>query len=259
MPNITWKNTPGAGTLAAGGTPTGVDISENWYYPTTAGDKSLEVINGHLDSANLDVAHKFSNRHLQKGTATQSKMVGCTANIDYFGDMFSGATTYQLSGTYREKSDVDIAKDAIAIPGLSVSFYVPWGSATPAASNAKCVLQWNFNHQNDGVYMGEGAAVKGYAKSFPCFFLFLDGEMTECAENARRYIPGAAMLENANGYGPRYGYGRAWSGHKLVTLTKGWHKAEIRMMIPRRLSGSNSVSINQCRVRTRGMRYILFR
>ena len=258
MPNINWKNPPSAGTLAAGASPTGTDISENWYYPTTAGDKSLEVINGHLDSANLDAALRFNNRHFQAGSVTQSKMVGCTANIDYFGDMFANSTTYDVSGTYKEKSDSEISKDATAVPGLGVSFYVPWGSTTPAATNAKCVLQWNFNQQNDGVYYYNDTQSD---KSFPCFFLFVDGVMQP--ENSRRYVPGSAGLQHPfvdGGGGPRYGYGRAWSGHKLVTLTKGWHKAEIRVMLPKDYAtAAGKPSINQCRVRTRGMRYILFR
>ncbi len=131
MPNITWKNTPGFGTLAAGGTPTGVDISENWYWPTTAGDKSLEVINGHLDSSNLDAAFKFNNRHFQNGTVTQSGMVGCTANIDYFGQTFAGASTYEAAGTYKEKSDSEIAKDAIAVQGSVFRFTFPGAVRAP--------------------------------------------------------------------------------------------------------------------------------
>ncbi len=256
MPNISWKNTPGAGTLAVGGTPTGVDISENWYYPTTAGDKSLEVINGHLDSANLDSALRFNNNHFQRGTISQSKMVGCTANIDYFGSMFAAQTNYEVTGTYKEKSDSVLSLDAVAVPGLCVSFYVPWGSTSPAATNAKCILQWSFNHQNDGLYNFEEVIV-GSGKSFPSFFLHIDGEMDPV--NARRYIPGAYRLKHttaAAGVGPDYRHGRSWSGHKLVTLTKGWHKAEIRMTIPKYTGGD---AINQCRVRTRGMRYILFR
>jgi len=252
MPNITYKNTPGSGTLAAGASPTGVDVSENWYYPTATGEQSLEVINGHLDAANLDSSFKFENKHVQRGTLARAKMVGCTANIDYFSQVFGGATTRAATDDiYDEPSDQVLSKEAVAIPGLGIRFYVPF-------SGAKCILQWNFNQQNDGVYAQTPLDVLARGKNFPAFFLFVDGVMDHI--NARRYIPGAAVLDPAGGFGlgVDFSYGRAWSGHKLITsMTKGWHSADIRVMLP--AGGADDNKVTQCRVRTRGMRYILFR
>ena len=250
MPNISWKNTPGSGTLAAGGSPTGVDISENWYYPSAAGDQSLEVINGHIDAANLDSSFKFNNRHLQKETMTKSGMVGCTANIDYFGKMFGGADTYNATGTFKENSDAFLSKDALSVPGLGIRFYNP-------NAGAKCVIQWNFSQQTDGTYKF-GDTLQGTGKNFPAFFLFVDDVMDPT--NARRYVPGAF---NAEGTGPNYIYGRTWTGHKLIkNLSKGWHQASIKLVIPNANPDSGvggSRFVTQCRVRSRGMRYILFR
>ena len=252
MPNINWKNAPGAGTLAAGGTPTGVDISENWYFPSAAGDQSLEVINGHLDSNNLDAAFKFTNRHIQKETISKSKMVGCTANIDYFGKMFGGADTYNATGTFKEHSDAFMSKDALAVPGLGIRFYNPNDSA-------KCVIQWNFSQQTDGVYLIDDT-ITGQGKNFPVFFLFIDGVMDPV--NARRYVPG---MFSTTATGPNYFLGRTWTGHKLIkNLSKGWHSASIRVVIPNsNISGGTSAGstrfVTQCRVRSRAMRYILFR
>jgi hypothetical protein len=254
MPNITYKNTPGSGTLAAGASPTGVDVSENWYYPTATGEQSLEVINGHLDAANLDSSLKFENKHIQKGTISRTKMVGCTANIDYFAQMFGGSTTQaSVDDIYDEPSDQILSREAVAIPGLGIRFYVPF-------SGAKCILQWSFNHQNDGVYASQflPRVVMANGKNFPAFFLFVDGVMDHI--NARRYTPGAGVLDPAGntGLGVDFSYGRAWSGHKLITsMTKGWHSADIRVMLPAR--GEDNNKVTQCRVRTRGMRYILFR
>ncbi len=253
MPNITYKNTPGAGTLASGASPTGVDVSENWYYPTVAGDQSLEVINGHLDAANLDAGFVFENKHIQRGSASRGKMVGCTANIDYFGQMFGGAKTNTPTGPDvigKEPSDLNLSKEAVSVPGLGVRFYCPF-------QGAKCVLQWSFNQQSDGIYSTD-TGVKANGKNFPSFFLFVDGVMDPV--NARRYIPGAYLVDatGTTGTGVNFSYGRFWSGHKLITdMSKGWHSAEIRVMLPGGGAADNNVT--QCRVRTRGMRYILFR
>tara|TARA_S200002703_G_scaffold158795_1_gene170129 strand:- start:103 stop:897 length:795 start_codon:yes stop_codon:yes gene_type:complete len=264
MPNITYKNPPGTGTLAEGQSPTGLDISENWYFPTATGEQSLEVINGHLDQNNLDASMKFTNDHFQTGTVSRGKMVGSTANIDYFDTMFSGTATRDAAGTYGESSDEALAESAIIIPGLAIKFYVPF-------SNSKCVLQWSFNHQNDALYLlnlvDDGVLNNQRNKfNFPSFFLYVDNEIQP--ENCRRYVPCYESKRAGAGsgnVGVHYNLGRHWSGHKLVTLQKGWHTASIRVTLP----GVNATGINawqdevsnvpQCRVRTRGMRYILFR
>lgn len=258
MPNITYRNTPGSGTLASGAAPTGQDISENWYYPTAAGNESLEVINGHLDADNFDPSFQFDNRHIQEDTVSRGKMVGCTANVDFFRHMFIDAQTLDENGTLDEKSDAELGIQTVVVPGLEISFFVPF-------DGSKVILQWSFNQQNDGFYQkrfdGDVTEIPvQQGKSFPFFALFIDDEIDPV--NCRRFVPGANSITAAvgafDGNGPEFQYGRFWSGHKLVTLNRGWHKADIRMMMPK-VTGSNAYGINQTRVRARGMRYILFR
>tara|TARA_Y100000389_G_scaffold147495_1_gene146377 strand:- start:1652 stop:2431 length:780 start_codon:yes stop_codon:yes gene_type:complete len=259
MPNISYKNAPGSGTLAEGQAPTGVDISENWYFPTATGEQSLEVINGHLDQNNLDASFKFNNDHFQRGTVSRGTMVGSTANSDYFDSMFTGTSNRDIAGTYGEADDETLSLSSIVIPGLSVRFYVPYTSS-------KCILQWNFNHQSDGLYIlnviDNQSINDTFNKfNFPSFFLFVDDELQQ--ENCRRYIPcfGAKRASGLASSGVDYAYGRHWSGHKLVTLQKGWHTASIRITLPSTPGSFEAATstVPQCRVRTRGMRYILFR
>jgi len=188
-------------------------------------------------------------------------MVGCTANIDYFGDFFKGVDTADAAGTYGEKSDLELSKDAIVIPGLAIKFYVPY------TGGAKCLLQWSFNHQNDAWFnqpFGSGELEQMYNnKGFPSFFLFIDDVMDPV--NARRYVPGGFRYDDigyVSGLGIQYQYGRHWSGHKYKALAKGWHTADIRITLPNvPNAAANTLSnhVKQCRVRSRGMRYILFR
>jgi len=248
MPNISYQNPPGTGTLSSGASPTGTDISENWYFPTAAGDKSLEIINGHLDENNLDNSFKFNNRHLQHDSISRSKNVGCTANIDFFGKIFGGAETFSQTGFNKEPTDSVLSKEAIIVPGLALKFYNPFDSA-------KCVLQWNFNQQNDGTFFNLGEGKEGFGKNFPAFFLFIDDVMDPA--NARRFVPGSYRQL---GEGVDYQNGRYWTGHKLIkSLSKGWHTASIRIVIPNSDTEASARFVNQCRVRTRGMRYIIFK
>jgi len=250
MPNIVYKNVPGTGTLATGATPTGLDISENWYFPSPTGEQSLEIINGHLDSVNLDSGFKFNTRHFQKNTVSRGRMVGCTANIDYFREMFGNESTEKSGGIKNEKTDAEMAPLAERIPGLGIRFYVP-------QNNSKCVIQWNFSQQNDAWF---DTGVVASVRRFPVFFLFVDGVMDP--SNVRRYTPGAYFVSaSGSGSGVKYELGRSWCGHKFTTLNKGWHNADIRVFIPGRdgTSINSSREVPQCRVRTRGIRYILFK
>ena len=216
-----------------------------------------------MDQNNLDASMKFTNDHFQVGTVSRGKMVGSTANIDYFDTMFTGTTTRDTAGTYGEASDEGLAESSIIIPGLAIRFYVPF-------SSSKCVLQWSFNHQNDALYLlntvnDDILNDKRNKFNFPSFFLYVDNQIQP--ENCRRYVPCYESKRNGpfGNVGVNYNLGRHWSGHKLVTLQKGWHTASIRVTLPSsRATGGNFwqdqfANVPQCRVRTRGMRYILFR
>ena len=233
MPNIVYKNTPGVSPLIAGGTPTNETIEENWCYPTPTGVQSLEVLNGHLDSVNIEAGQKFGNEHIQLRSVSTGKMVGATANADYFADVFLGDE--------QNSTDAEIAKKMIPVPGLGVRFYVP-------NDNSVCILQWNFNQINDGkndTYQ---------SKNYPTFALFIDGTFDPV--NIRRMVGGRNYLLASNIDRIKYTLGRHWSGHKHTTLNKGWHTAEIRLFHP---ASENEGIVYQTRVRTRGIRYIVFR
>ncbi len=232
MPDIVYRNTPGALPLAAGGTPTNETIEENWYYPTTAGVDSLEIINGHLDSVNVGAGEQFDNQHVQLRSVSRGRMVGSTANADYFGEVFLGEE--------QNATDATIAKKMVSIPGLCLRFYVPHNSST-------CILQWSFNEINDG--RGDTYASENY----PVFALFVDGVFDPV--NIRRMVP-ALTYAAATVRRVKYALGRHWSGHKHTTLNRGWHTAEIRIFQP---ASEEDGIVYQTRVRTRGMRYILFR
>lgn len=122
MPDIIIPNTFVDGVAAD------ADLAmENTYLPKALPDNP-EVINGRLTNPNRD-GWTIGREDVRRGHFSESRMVGATANQDYFPDFYEQVPPiepYQL--------DVERLKRALVVPGCGISFYVPW-TVTAVALN----------------------------------------------------------------------------------------------------------------------------
>lgn len=262
MPDITIPNIFSDGLSADA-----EQVMENAYLPKLAPD-NLEVINGRLTNPNRD-GWTIDSSDVRRGHFSQSGQVSATANQDYFDDFLTVTATGTIG---------DFQYQSMAIPGCSISFYVPW--QVTAVS-----LNWHLSVITDA------------AKTVPLFpggynfegktrlMLFIDGYPVP--QITRKMRDGnQTMAYDSSSPGTYNNYyqkpdTRHWSGSFLydssVTgiippgtlnyIEKGWHTASIRLAFPPiqeivlggapvRLPGSG---IQQVRVKTRRMSYTLIR
>lgn len=243
MPDITLPT-----SWTTSDTPSGEEVSKNLYH-LNATPASLEVINGHLDKDNLTAGGQITDVHLQTGSQTLGRMVGATANLDYFDEVFTGA---QSQG--HESGDQESADSWLQIPGAGMRVYLPY---QPKFLLVTWQIMWTHdsgtktNHRNAVIKLfhngGVGTALSGspytldhqrrVAPDHLSYVEIVDPDVypTQTAQNYFRY---SAARQ------------RIWSGHQLIeSPAKGFHDLELRLYS----------DAEQVRVRARGFRVIAFR
>ena len=261
MPNINIPNTP----LVDGATADADSIMADVYSPHIS-PNSLEVINGKLTNANRN-GWTITRDDVRGGHFSQSNTVAATANQDYFDDFLTLTNTGTV-GRFEEQS--------MAIPGCSISFFVPW---TVSAVS----LSWHLSVITDcaktAPIYAPGTNFSNEGKTW--LMLFIDGYPVT---TIRRFLFDGNQTMAYSPSNPDTFYNhytvpdtRDWSGSFIYDYntsgilpggaprlnTKGWHTASIRVAFPPvdevggvTIPGSG---VNQVRVKTRRMGYSLIR
>tara|TARA_R110000824_G_scaffold16895_5_gene69424 strand:+ start:2590 stop:3456 length:867 start_codon:yes stop_codon:yes gene_type:complete len=269
-----------------GDTPTGDEVEENWYLPLNAGPVSLEVSNGWLEEDNLAPNETFKKYHIQRGALSTSGMVGSTASVDFFWNVYQSVNTlYYIGALSGDREWLPENPAAIGIhpedppsalfqyyehiPGANIEYYCPFDSA-------KVLLQWNIVWANDGYLEGQAAEnIQDRVSKVQMFFTSQPGagrEQTLDGVGNRKCPPG--FMDDDPGRHFPWGqptltnamFTRSWSGHKLVTLSsKGWYSAGLRLLFAANIENNHvgeafrvDGSTGQTRVYARSMRYIIF-
>lgn len=288
MTKFDYTHPPGVAPLVSGGVPGGDILSEDLYMPVVEADldefnpsASLDVMNGFLDTENLEVNNAFKKQHLQPGSQSGGGQVGATANMDFFKDLFSGNS---LAFRGDEKTDAELRAHYVPIPGAGVTFYLPY--------DAHVLFMWNIGWFNDGPW-GKASLETGRvfppvrspipisvtSATFAGFNvsqvqLFFDNGLgvIQDATNKRKCMAGHNNLTTIS-HLSSLDTARYWCGHKLVKgMAAGQHSAGLRMFAPYTTNegpndppefprgfGHEDGIVQQTRVRVRSMRYIWFR
>jgi|GEM_PF-5057007 len=189
MPTINLPGTPYTDVLSNADT-----VATDIYDPT--GDNSFEVLNGKLDRDNIDIAggERIRRAHLQRRALNDGRLVGATANLDFFEEVFDNFDPAAI--------DTRLFRP---IPGASIEFYVKDGNQSAV------MLTWHLFAANDATD-GERSMM----------LLFLDDAATTIW---RRQVP-----VSVHGGTRDFFYDRTWCGHRTITsLAQGWHSASIRV------------------------------
>ena len=217
LPN-TWTTTD---------TPTGDEVSKN--FNTMDSSNSFAEINGALDVENLAGTEKFDTEHLQLGSQTHAKMVGSTANTDYFKDVFNPET-----------DGVIPAGGGSPIPGAGLTYNLPY-------SPRFLLVTWQIMVTHDG---GTADAHKNaYIQ------LYHDDVKNESSLRVITFClveTGTAGSPEYEGKNVRFSAQRqrAYSGHVLIeNPAAGKHSTGLRI----------HSEADQTRVRVRGFRVIAFK
>tara|TARA_Y100000361_G_scaffold151083_2_gene167832 strand:- start:1443 stop:2303 length:861 start_codon:yes stop_codon:yes gene_type:complete len=286
MPNITIPN-----VFVDGSSADADQASENTYLPKVPPD-NLAVMNGGLDDDNRD-GWIIENQDVRRGHFSRSGMVSATANQDFFDDLFIGQGVSGFpSGTWWD--------DAQVIPGCSVTFHIPWGGvpavravnftwhltavvdAAVSDTNSGSGSLKRFNAAGDP-YSIAGISQGFYDKGDARLMLFINGFPVFPVQ--RYLLNGAASMAydpaNPGDYYNEY-YApdtRDWSGSftfeaNVATqlggeftnplnwpIVRGWHTADIRLVLPAYDGTSTDATggVRQVRVKTRRMGYTIIR
>lgn len=113
-------------TFSAGTVTSALEVAENMFEPHTS-PTSPAVFNGWLDETNRETAWDVEWEMVRKGTfsrpAHSNGSSGATANTDFFSDLYQGDDW--------DLNDVTEASNrAVAMPGCSRTYEVPWATAT---------------------------------------------------------------------------------------------------------------------------------
>ena len=217
LPN-TWTTTD---------TPTGDEVSKN--FNTMDSSNSFAEINGALDVENLAGTEKFDTEHLQLGSQTHAKMVGSTANTDYFKDVFNPET-----------DGVIPAGGGSPIPGAGLTYNLPY-------SPRFLLVTWQIMVTHDSGYLNRTtpAPKNAYIQ------LYHDGVKNS---SSYRAIPSHNWYSASGTYTEEIRFSaqrqRAYSGHVLIeNPAAGKHSTGLRI----------HSEADQTRVRVRGFRVIAFK
>jgi hypothetical protein len=194
------------------------DVMENIYDPKASTHTSLDIINGWLDVTNKDSADNIGRQKVQPLTFARPQMVGATANLDYMeGRWWQGVI---LTGG-------DDDTDFLAIPGGSISYYLPWNATM-------VMICWQLSWGTDSASASTNAAVKLFTDSVGAHDVTRRQASIACGA-ARRYGKSSDMWYAGH--------------HTLMDEDAGWKHASLRICS----------DATQTRVRVRNMIVIPFR
>lgn len=161
MPNIP------ATTFADGAAISASTFQDAVYLPDATTPESYEVINGWLDSANMDSTFEVTRRMVQRRQLVEARQVGSSMPLDYFSDLFNGRS-YAADGT----TTSDSAGSFVPIPGAQITFYV--GASKPALM----LFNWSITWENDLTAAGASPIRFGF-----------NGRVLTTDTAARRVVP----------------------------------------------------------------------
>ncbi len=220
MPSLTLVN-----NFIAGAPLSSSAWNDNLYNPI-ATNGSFEIINGHLDSANMDAAWpEVLPEQVQRGAYGSMGFVAGTANLDYFNEWFREISTSVPTSTHPTR--------AVPVPGANATFHV--------ASPTMAVLSWTVFWTN----------ISDNPADQTRLHLYIDGvlQATQRRDVRRTSEPAGVFVYERNHDGRVKN--RYWTGHHTVELAPGYHTAGLRLL--------QAEGVEQSRVWARSFRYILFK
>lgn len=236
-------------TMAAAAVADPAKVAENFYSPVVGTPDTIEVMNGHLDSANVAVGQDLIQRDVQVGTFIRAGQVGGNAAFDVFDDLF-GRTDYNAD----QGVAADEERDLVAIPGACIRFYVP-----PNWAANYVIFTWSCFWATDLVYTDRDSPTL-------CAPVHFRVDRTQVQAFAHRRVALHSIFDMTPGT-PEDARRDAridqrWVGHYTQqNMTPGWHTAGLYIGVSdAATSGPNGLDVaQQARVRSRSMRYIAFR
>jgi hypothetical protein len=208
------------------------DFAAAVHQPST-GD-SLEAINGQLARANVASGFQVREWMLKRGALLRAAQVGSTAPLDFFRDLYP---TGDFPADAHPQSDLEMFT---AIPGACINVHVD-----PAPTQSKAILwTWSIYWENDVVQTENGTAYPD-TDCAPCLFV-LDGTPKAAGVSVRRVAPSHVFKSNNR----QSCFAQYWAGHYLELAPPTGHRSAGLW-----IAGTHK----QVRVRTRAMRYIIWR
>jgi hypothetical protein len=222
MPTLTLANTFTSGNVLAAD-----DWNDNFYKPTAA-NSSFEIINGHLDSDNMDASWtEVTREQTQRHIYCSGWSAAGTANLDYFDNWFVKVDTTSGTSSFTDRP--------VPIPGAGQEFYLP--------NDSMVIFCWTVMWLSDS----KKAADDNHAR----MHMYVDGVFDG---NLRRDVRKVAD-SGPTVYVDRVIQGMRkltyWSGHHTAELAAGWHSAGLRLV--------SASAIRQTRVWARSFRVIAFK
>lgn len=193
MPDITLPN-----TFVAGNTVTAADVEENLYEPRST-PRTFEVINGRLDSDNLDAAVAIGRDMVRRRQFVVGSTRGQTANVDFFKDFYRGEWTLAdgtAGGSPALSPDAEIRAKAF----VGNTFYLPWDARFVYLTWHLSIVTDNeyYRDGNNDLYSGDDPStptgpITGYPDN-TVLILFIDGYPV--TQLSRRVIDGSFSMLN---------------------------------------------------------------
>jgi len=244
MPTITFPN-----SFAAGDTTSAPDVMDNIFDPD-ATPKSLDVINGYMDRDNMEnpLFNPIDRRAVRSGSLSVSGMVGATANLDYFRDIFQdlfrAQSVYPGDPTRLQASTAgnDPLDRFVPIPSLCITLDVPYAARA-------VFLKWGLHTSIDGEMetpgAGQGGGVGGSTLLNTGVFRLKINDTW--IDSQRRCISRGDIIDNVS---YQRSASRLWQGNYVwENVAAGRHNVGIYLCH----------DALQCRVRTRRMQYAIKR
>ena len=225
------------------------ELLNDALYRPLATPANMSIVNGQLDSDNVESTFRVDSSNVQGGAFTTAAQVGATGSNDYFYNFFHEVELAALGGTIAPWiADIDntLANDPldstplephyILIPGASQRFYLEypctvllfWHVETEAKNIALNSMSPEASTFNDSSAMNDSLSLR----------LFVNGE-TVAAEkrqlkcnitNPWRTTGGFPVTYAVNTGAYKALFRRKWSGHYVVQLAAGWHNVGIGLV-----------------------------
>jgi len=195
------------------------------FYDAVNSNTSFEMINGWLDEDNMDPSGwpLVVPEQTRRGALVSGDFVAGTVNLDYFNNWFVRVDTEQ-----GEHPAVQHPDSFLPIPGANANFYVPYDEAWVC-------LKWQIAWTNDSTSTGKHSGLMLFVNGVP-----VDSEY----RTVRKTCVDKTTHEGRT-------KARYWSGHHLLSTSRGWHTAGIRL--------AADSGLTQTRIWTRGFRWLTFK